>query len=98
MPSTLAQKLRIKDGFVLLTLHAPDDFKKKLNIKEVTITSSGKDYDQVHWFVQTRAQMEKELAEVLKTLKDDMLIWIYYPKGSSELQTDLTRDKVKGQK
>ena len=22
-----------------------------------------------------------------------MLIWIYYPKGSSELQTDLTRDK-----
>ena len=93
MPSTLAQKLRIKDGFVLLALNAPVDFKKNLNIKDVTITSSGKNYDQIHWFVQTKALMEKELPDVLKKLKDDMLCWIYYPKGSSKLQTDLTRDK-----
>ena len=93
MPSTLAQKLRIKDGFVLLAIHAPDDFKKKMNIKDVTITSSGKNVDQIHWFVQTRNGMEKELPDVLKKLKDDMLCWIYYPKGSSKIQTDLSRDK-----
>ena len=93
MPSTLAQKLRIKDGFVLLVLNAPNDFKKKLNINDVTISSSGKNYNQIHWFVQTKAQMEKELPDVLKKLKDDMLCWIYYPKGSSKVQTDLTRDK-----
>ena len=93
MPSTLAQKLRIKDGFVLLALNAPADFKKKLNIGDISIVSSGKNYDQIHWFVQTKAQMEKELPDVLKKLKGDMLCWIYYPKGSSKLQTDLSRDK-----
>ena len=93
MPSTLAQKLRIKDGFVLLALNAPADFKKKLDIKDVTIVTSGNNYDQIHWFVQNKSQMEKELPNVLKKLKDDMLCWIYYPKGSSKMQTDLTRDK-----
>jgi hypothetical protein len=93
MPSTLAQKLRIKDGFVLLAINSPGDFKKKLNIKNVTITSSGKNFDQIHWFVQSRAGMEKELPDVLKKLKEDMLCWIYYPKGSSKIQTDLSRDK-----
>lgn len=28
MPTTLAQKLRIKEGFVLLTLNAPKNFEK----------------------------------------------------------------------
>ena len=26
-------------------------------------------------------------------VKEDVLVWVYYPKGSSGLQTDLTRDK-----
>lgn len=26
-------------------------------------------------------------------LKDDVVCWIYYPKGTSKIQTDLTRDK-----
>lgn len=93
MPLNLAQKLRIKDGFVLLAINAPVDFKKSLNIKNASIISSGKNYDQIHWFVKTKAEMEKELPDVINKLKEDLLCWIYYPKGSSKLQTDLTRDK-----
>ena len=37
--------------------------------------------------------MEKSLDKVLGLLKDDVLCWIYYPKGTSKIQTDLTRDK-----
>ena len=37
--------------------------------------------------------MDKELAKVLKLIKDEVTLWIYYPKGTSKLQTDLTRDK-----
>ena len=37
--------------------------------------------------------MEKELKKVLNLLKEEVICWIYYPKGSSAIQTDLTRDK-----
>jgi hypothetical protein len=40
-----------------------------------------------------KAQMDKELNKVLKLIKEDVVLWIYYPKGSSKMQTDLTRDK-----
>ncbi len=91
----IARKLRIKEGFTLLTLNAPAQFTKGLVPLPagVTVTDSGKDYDQVHWFVHNRAGLEKQLPRVLKLLKEDIIIWIYYPKGSSGMQTDLTRDK-----
>ena len=95
MANTISQKLRIKENFTLLTLNAPADFKKGLtNLpKGVKIVSSGKEYDQVHWFVTTRAQLEKEMSKVMKLVKDEVIVWVYYPKGTSGVQTDLTRDK-----
>lgn len=95
MATLLYQKLKIKPKDTLLTLNAPTGFKKTLNDLPagVKIVSSGKDYNQVHWFVMNKAQMEKELGKVIKLVKDEVICWIYYPKGSSKLQTDLTRDK-----
>jgi hypothetical protein len=94
MATSIAQKLRIKEGFTLLTINAPSDFRKKIDAPEgVKIASSTKNYNQVHWFVKDRAQMEEELPGVLKLIKDDVVCWIYYPKGTSKIQTDLTRDK-----
>jgi hypothetical protein len=95
MPTPVFQKLRIRPDFTLRVIHAPADFNKNLGAlpKGVTITEKGKTYHQVHWFVRNRAQMEKELNDVLPLLKDDIICWIYYPKGSSGIQTDLTRDK-----
>lgn len=94
MPNTISEKLRIKPNYTLLTLHAPANFKKGLEglPAGVKITDSGKTYDQVHWFVTTRAQMEKELSKVMKLVKPDITVWVYYPKGTSGVQTDLTRD------
>ena len=95
MATALSQKLRIKEGDVLLTLYAPADFKSKLEGLPggVTLGNNLEDYDQIHWFVKDRQQMEKELSMTLKLLKQDVLCWIYYPKGTSKIQTDLTRDK-----
>lgn len=95
MPFSIAQKLRIKSGFNLLTLHAPADFKKGLGTLPagVKITDNGKACDQVHWFVLNKAQLEKEMGKVMKLVKPEVTIWVYYPKVSSKLQTDLTRDK-----
>lgn len=95
MATTLSGKLKIKPGYILFTLNAPAGFAKTLKglPSDVRIISAGKEYNQLHWFVLNKSQMEKELNKVLKLLKDDVLCWIYYPKGSSKLQTDLTRDK-----
>jgi hypothetical protein len=29
----------------------------------------------------------------MKLVKPDIMVWVYYPKGTSKIQTDLTRDK-----
>ncbi len=95
MPTPIADKLKIKAGYTLLTLNAPATFKKGLQglPAGVKITDSGKSYDQVHWFVLSQAQLEKELSKVMKLVKPGVTVWVYYPKVSSKIQTDLTRDK-----
>lgn len=95
MATSLAQKFKIKEGFTLLTINAPADLKKQLGPlpNEVTISPSAKNYQQIHWFVLNKAQLDKELSKIMPLVKDEVLCWCYYPKGSSSLQTDLTRDK-----
>lgn len=95
MPSTIAEKLRIKAGDTLLTLRAPEIFKAHLGELPtgVKIVSAGQNYQQVHWFVTAKAQVEKEAEKIIKLVKENVICWIYFPKGSSGMQTDLTRDK-----
>ncbi|MES1215654.1 MAG: YdeI/OmpD-associated family protein [Bacteroidota bacterium] len=95
MATSIADKLKIKTGYSLLTINAPADFKKGLQTLPagVKIVENGKEYNQVHWFVLNRAQLEKEMSKVMKLVKANVVVWVYYPKGSSKIQTDLTRDK-----
>src|SRR5436190_19463890 len=95
MANTISDKLKIKAGYTLLTLNEPSGFQKGLNglPKGVKVIESGKDYNQVHWFVSNRAQLEKEMSKVMKLVKPEVTVWVYYPKGTSKVQTDLTRDK-----
>ena len=93
--TTTAEKLKIQPGNTLLTLNAPSNFKQGLTglPDDVKVTSIGTEYDQVHWFVMNQAQLKKELSKVMKLVRQNILVWVYYPKGSSKIQTDLTRDK-----
>jgi hypothetical protein len=95
MPSTVIEKLRILDGYELLTLHAPEQFKKGLGKLPtgVKISENTKSYNQVHWFVLNQEQLEKEMSKVMKLVKPDIVVWVYFPKRTSKIQTDLTRDK-----
>ncbi|MEO7984119.1 MAG: YdeI/OmpD-associated family protein [Bacteroidota bacterium] len=95
MANSISDKLKIKPKFTLLTVNAPANFKQGLEglPAGVKIVDTGKEYDQVHWFVMKRAQMEKEMSKILKLVKPGVTVWVYYPKGTSKIQTDLTRDK-----
>lgn len=37
--------------------------------------------------------MENQMSKVMKLVKPGIIVWVYYPKGTSKLQTDLNRDK-----
>ncbi len=100
MANSISQKLKVKENDILFTVNAPPDFKKGLAGLPVgvKIIDSGKDqiaigYNQVHWFVYNKAQLENEMSKVMKLLKENIIVWVYYPKGTSKLQTDLARDK-----
>ncbi|HEX2607713.1 MAG TPA: YdeI/OmpD-associated family protein [Flavisolibacter sp.] len=95
MPSTIAQKLKIKEGYTLLTKNAPAGFDRKIEglPSGVKVTSKAVRFNQVHWFVTDQVQLKKELSGILPLVQGDVVCWIYYPKGSSGQQTDLTRDK-----
>jgi len=96
MAKNTAEKLRIKEGMNLAILHAPENFTSTLSPLpgKVKISHNLKNsIDQIHWFVRNKAQVEKEIKEVMPSLKPGMLLWIYFPKGTSKVQTDLTRDK-----
>jgi len=95
MALTIADKLRIKNGMKLLTINAPADFVQGLGAipAGVQILAKAKEYQQIHWFVKDKQQVEKELGNVLGLLKPDVVCWVYYPKGTSKIQTDLTLDK-----
>jgi hypothetical protein len=43
--------------------------------------------------VQNKAQVDEETDSVIGRLNAGVTCWIYFPKGSSKMQTDLTRDK-----
>lgn len=95
MPAPVAQKLKIKENFTLRTINAPADFKKQLAPLpgNVVIDPKAKSFQQIHWFILNKAQLDKELPKLLPLLTGEVLCWCYYPKGTSNLQTDLTRDK-----
>ena len=94
MSSSLHSKLRLKPGLRLLTVNAPGDFSQSIDAASLnlTISRNAKAFDQIHWFVKTKKELEADLTKIINLLKEGVICWIYYPKGSSKIQTDLTRD------
>ncbi len=95
MANSVAQKLRIKDGMTILMVNAPKDFREAISPLpgEVYISATAKKFDQVHWFVLNKAQLDSEVKKIIRLVTGEVVCWVYYPKGTSKLQTDLTRDK-----
>ena len=88
-------KLKIKPGQLLLPLQAPAEFPKLLGKLPAgtSLEPGAKKPDQIHWFVKTKAEFEKGLDKLMKLIGPATIAWIYFPKGSSGIQTDLSRDK-----
>jgi hypothetical protein len=94
--SALARKLKLKPGHRAAIIHAPPGYQYELNPLPAGVELSDKlegQFDWVQVFVKDKAELEKLASQVAGILKPEGLLWIAFPKGSSGLQTDLTRDQ-----
>ncbi len=94
--SALAKKLKLKSHQRAAVIQAAEDYLKELKPLpagvELAEKLTGK-FDWIQVFVKNQAELNKLLPRVVRALKPESLMWISYPKGTSKIQTDLTRDK-----
>ena len=96
MPTTLAQKLQIKAG-KLIVLNAPKGYAELLakELKDLTIsTRAAGQAEAVLLFVNSLAEVAERTPKAGKLVKPGGMLWIAYPKGTSKVKTDVNRDKL----
>ena len=94
--SPLAKKLKLKPGTRVAVIGAPPGYLEQLVAPadvQVAETLDGGPFDWIQVFVRTSAELAAIVAPLTAAIAATGHIWISYPKGSSKLQTDLTRDK-----
>jgi hypothetical protein len=94
--SPLATKMKLKPGHSAAIIAAPANYLKELAPLPAGVNMStglkGK-YDWVQLFVKSKAEIGRMAPRAIRALKPESILWISFPKGSSRIQTDLTRDK-----
>ena len=95
MARTMAQKLGIKEGSTVYVFAAPAGYADTLDGLPAGATLSDRGegpFDAIHLFVANKATLEDEWDAAQRKLKPGGLMWIAYPKKSSGVETDISRD------
>ena len=91
--SALAKKLKLKPNSKAAVINAPEDYVDMLkHDTALSPTLNGK-FDWVQIFVRNKAELDALAPKAAKALRPESMLWISFPKGSSKIQTDLTRDQ-----
>ena len=103
----LAKKLKLMPGQRAALIGAPVDYSAELaplpagvelldldlvDLVDLVDRLDGA-FDWLQLFVRNSTELAERLPGVRRALKPAGLLWITFPKGSSKIQTDLTRDK-----
>jgi hypothetical protein len=93
----LEKKLRLPDEGVALVLNPPgpynaffDSFPEGVQVGE---KSEGQP-EFVHLFIANKAELDRFIDLAVCSLIEDGLFWISYPKGSSNVKTDINGDSL----
>jgi hypothetical protein len=95
MAQTLLQKLRIHSGDRVAVLNAPDTATGLTMEIPLDVSVSHElrgSFQQIHCFVRSRAELDNLIPQAIPALDQSGLFWIYFPKKSSRIQMDLSRD------
>jgi len=90
----LAKKLGIKGNHRVMVMNAPDGFVQEWKLPEETkITEHAEGvHDIVLVFAPDKATLAQFASAALAVTAPGGRLWIAFPKGISNIQTDLTRD------
>ena len=91
----LHQKLRLQPDQRALLLNAPEGFPAllaEMPFKLQFLTEPAGDLDFALYFAPDRESLAQTMPEIVAHLVHDGLLWVAYPKTSSGVDTDLSRD------
>ncbi|GAB3202855.1 hypothetical protein ABID22_001105 [Pontibacter aydingkolensis] len=94
----IGKKLQLKPSQLLLLLNAPDHMADVLLAEGYTFANAIEvphigTYDAVQLFVRNKEEVDHFVQQVIPLLKPKAFFWIAYPKKSSGIKTNLSRDE-----
>jgi hypothetical protein len=96
MANPLVKKLLLHKAQRALIINEPDYYRNALKdelpdaLELLTLPVTDADFVQL--FVKDQAELKQLFAVALKSIKYDGLMWVCYPKQSSQMKSDLNRD------
>ena len=98
MDNQFARKLRIQSGQRMLVLNAPAGYVESLDelpaASAVSNAVSTGSFDFVQVFARDQAELDQLKATAVGSVTYDGLFWVCYPKKTSKIKSDLTRDNL----
>ena len=97
-PSTLPQTLGVKPGFTVCVVNEPEGYVEALGagIRQARVMRGIEDQaDIIQVFTRSKSDLESSFPHLLRVLPKRSALWVCWPKGSSVIETDLTRDTVR---
>ncbi|MEM7612973.1 MAG: DUF3052 domain-containing protein [Pseudomonadota bacterium] len=92
----LFQKLGIKPGMRCLTIKAPAHYDQLIaGHDDANVSNRLRSAEMVHLFCRHRADLDKAFPKVLDRISDGGMLWVSWPKKSSDLFEDLTEDTLR---
>jgi hypothetical protein len=95
--SPLVKKLQLKPEQRVAVINAPPGYIEALGQlpegTKLTDKAAGS-FDFIQLFVKDSAELKRHAPKAIRAIKNDGMLWISYPKGSSKVKTDLNRDVI----
>jgi hypothetical protein len=91
---TVSQKMHVKPGHRVLTVNAPRFYATLVGgLPDGARVVKGAPAEVVHLFVKDRAEIALHLPLALAAVGAETLFWVSFPKKSSGVGTDISRDE-----
>lgn len=92
----LATKLGIKNDSIVLPVGAPADYRDLIGDTNATFAARiGKNISLVHLFTTSKTELARSLKTYRAKLAPDSVVWVSWPKKSSNVPTDVTEDTIR---
>lgn len=94
MEKSQLKKFRVQPNTKILVLNSPDDYKFPPEAKSITVEKVEKNIAAVHLFIRNKKELEKNFKKVVTLLNEKTNLWLFYPKMSSNIKTDVNSDSI----